>query len=413
MKKQVYLFAKSSRASIYGIGTYIRQMIECLAGKFELSLHVVLIGADVEHFERKEMSGYDLYSIPQFCIPMEDKSDSYQRNIYYLLRSNCNYYENNELIFIFNYSHHLPLIRFFKDGFPNSRFYFVIHYQNWCFSLNGDVARLKPIIQTDDVSSSLEREVYLSFLKEKEVYQIVDRVVCLSEFTFSLLNEMYGISCDKLVRIYNGLKDEKKILSVEARNLLKKRYDFSCEEKIILFVGRLDAIKGIEMLIRSFGELLQKNKNYRLVVIGEGNFSFCLSCCGTYWNKVVFTGRLDKEQLYDFYQIADVGVIPSMHEQCSYVAIEMMMFGLPLVVSKMTGLKEMVQNGRSGYTFDMEEYCEKVKNELADLIFKVLDAPLWKRNEMRRLSRSSYEERYSVEEMRKKYLDLIILDQSK
>lgn len=413
MKKHVYLFDESSRASTYGVGTYIRQMIVCLTNISKLRVHVVHIGADVEHFEIKEMQGYDLYNIPQYCIPMEGKTNFYQRNIYYLIRLNCSYSESDKFIFIFNYSHHISLINYLREGFPCCCCYFVIHYQNWCFSLNGDVARFKHIIHSNDISTlpSSEQEVYNSFLRDKELYQVVDKVICLSEFTLSLLAEEYGISRNKLMLIYNGLKDERKILVLEERNLLKIQYHFSSKEKIVLFVGRLDVVKGIEMLIMSFKDLLQRNCNYRLVVVGEGDFSFSLSKCGTDWNKITFTGRLNKEQLYDFYQIADIGVMPSMHEQCSYVAIEMMMFGLPMVVSTTPGLKEMMRGEDFGYTFDMEKDSEKSRNELADLIMKVLKTPLWKREKMKSLSRSCYEEKYSIQDMQKKYLDLIFPEQ--
>lgn len=409
MKKQVYLFDESSRGSTYGIGTYIRQMIVCLTDISELTLHVVHIGADVEHFEIKDMQGYDLYTVPQFCIPMRGKMNFYQRNICYLIRLNCNYSKGDEFIFMFNYSHHLSLINHLREGFPDSYFYFAIHYQDWCFSLNGDVAHLKQIIHSDDISTlpTSEQEVYNSFLKEKELYQLVDKVICLSGFTLSLLNEEYGISRDKLTLIYNGLKDEKKILATGERNLLKKRFHFSSKEKIILFVGRLDTMKGIETLIMSFLDLLQKNGNYRLVIVGDGEFSSCLGLCGTDWNKITFTGHLNKEQLYDFYQIADIGVMPSMYEQCSYVVIEMMMFGLPMVTSTTTGLKEMIREEDFGYIFDIEKDSEKSRNEFADLITKVLETPSRKLKKMKNLSRSSYEEKYSIEKMQKKYLDLI------
>lgn len=413
MKKHVCLFDESSRASTYGVGTYIRQITVCLTDISELTVHVVHIGADVEHFEIKEMQGYDLYNIPQYCIPMEGKTNFYQRNIYYLIRSNCSCSDSDKFIFMFNYSHHISLINHLREGFPGSCFYFVIHYQNWCFSLNGDVARFKHIIHSNDISTlpSSEQEVYNSFLRDKELYQIVDKVICLSEFTLSLLAEEYGVSHNKLMLIYNGLQDERKILAVEERNLLRKQYHFSSKEKIVLFVGRLDVIKGIDTLILSFKDLLQRNCNYRLLVVGDGDFSSRLSRCGTDWNKITFTGRLNKEQLYDFYQIADIGVMPSMHEQCSYVAIEMMMFGLPMVVSTTPGLKGMMRNGDFGYTFDMEKDSEKSKNELTDLIIKVLKAPLRKREKMKSLSRSSYEEKYSVQEMQKKYLNLIFPEQ--
>lgn len=408
MKMQVYLFQESSRAAVYGIGTYIRQMIECLSNREDCVLHVVHIGAKVEHFEKKEMTGYFLYNIPTFCISMQGKKNHYQRNVYYLMRLHGCYMENDSSVFIFNYSHQLFLIRLLKDQFPNGRFCFVIHYQDWCFDLNGDVMRLRSLIQAERTALSLsEQGICDSFYREKELYRLVDTVICLSEFTSSLLQDIYEISPDKIRLIPNGLKDERKQLTPKERNALKKRYHFSEREKIILFVGRLDAIKGIGTLIQAFHILLRKSKNYRLVIVGDGDFSSCLNRCKADWSKVVFTGRLKKEQLYDFYQMADIGVMPSMHEQCSYVAIEMMMFGLPMVVSTTTGLKEMAQGKMFGYTFDMEENSEEAVNELVALISDVLKRTPAECLKMKKLSRITYEEKYSEEAMREKYLCLI------
>ena len=55
MKKHVYLFDESSRASTYGIGTYVQQMIVCLSKVSELLLSVVRVSADVEYFEIREI----------------------------------------------------------------------------------------------------------------------------------------------------------------------------------------------------------------------------------------------------------------------------------------------------------------------------------------------------------------------
>jgi hypothetical protein len=60
-----------------------------------------------------------------------------------------------------------------------------------------------------------------------------------------------------------------------------------------------------------------------------------------HWNKVVFTGELDTQQVFDFYQLADVGAIPSLHEQCSFTAIEMRLNKLPMVTSSVDGLDEV------------------------------------------------------------------------
>ena len=59
--------------------------------------------------------------------------------------------------------------------------------------------------------------------------------------------------------------------------------------------------------------------------------------------------------MYRFYQVADVGVMLSTHEQCSYVGMEMMMIDIPLVATTSTGLKEMVVDGLNGWQVQIEE----------------------------------------------------------
>lgn len=60
--------------------------------------------------------------------------------------------------------------------------------------------------------------------------------------------------------------------------------------------------------------------------------------------KVTYTGHLERKELKKWYQMADIGVIPSYTEQCSYVGIEMMMHGLPIVTSDGFGLRDMFKD---------------------------------------------------------------------
>jgi len=59
-------------------------------------------------------------------------------------------------------------------------------------------------------------------------------------------------------------------------------------------------------------------------------------------SRITITGTFSKKQLADYYTMADVGVVPSYVEQCSYTTIEMMLFKLPIVASQVDGLKEMI-----------------------------------------------------------------------
>lgn len=410
MKKHIFLFNEGSRAAVYGIGTYIRQMVSCLTSTEEVSLHLVQLNSDVEKVTFSLQEGYEELSIPRCLFLLGDKSIRYNRSAWRLVQLYFPIAESESVFFLLNYFSHHTLIPQMRVAFPSCRIYFAIHYQDWCFSLNGNVSRFRELLQTQDIDTldSAGKEVLTSYRKEKEIYEQVDKVICLSRFTERLLWDEYRIARDKTVVIYNGLKDEADNCLSEVKKQLKEQFGFQPEEKIVLFVGRLDPIKGVWTLIRSFLSVLEKRKDCHLILVGDGDFSRYLKMCDGHWNKIIFTGRLEKERLYQFYRIADIGVLPSMHEQCSYTAIEMMMFGIPLIASTTTGLKEMVENG-SGVTFEMED--EDGKNSecvLSDLILDLLSKESSTVENLQLAVKIHYDNRYTIEKMKSLYNSLFL-----
>ena len=230
--------------------------------------------------------------------------------------------------------------------------------------------------------------------------------IILCDYTRTLLLDEYGVSKDKIVLIENGLKDENPMLSSEEIGVLKQELYFSKDEKIILFVGRLDHIKGVDVLMQAFKQVVDEFPNIRLIIAGDGNYSQYLKECKGYWNKITFTGRIEKEDLYKFYQIADIGAMLSTHEQCSYVGMEMMMFGIPLITTTTTGLKEMILDGKNGWHIEIEEK-EKTVEIPVDKVKEKLHLLLSGDNtEMRTASRKMFLAKYELSVMCEKYLKL-------
>lgn len=110
----------------------------------------------------------------------------------------------------------------------------------------------------------------------------------------------------------------------------------------------------------------------------------------------------------ELYQISDIGVLPSFVEQCSYVGIEMMMFGLPIVGTTGTGLSEMIDNGVNGYKVRLNEVDASVSlntQDLADNIVSAIDNSSF----LSKNSRDYYEAKYQIFSMIDK-MNSIILD---
>jgi glycosyltransferase len=395
--KHIYLFNEGSRASVYGIGTYIRQLMECLKDEKDISLNIIQLFSDEKEFKIVESEGYRTFYFPGIHTSTSQKVARYYRNIWRLLSEYLYLEVSDQLIFHMNYFSEYPLIELMKKDYSSCKVLFTIHYQDWAFALKGNTSYFKRIIHSDQslITDKKEKSIVTSYEEEKKMLQAVDHIICLAKYTQNLLIEEYDISKEKTSLIYNGLKDEAIILSKEEKAALKRQLFISEEEKIILFVGRLDEIKGLDVLIKAFKQIVEKEPHCRLVIVGDGNFPVYLKEGKGYWNKMTFTGRLEKEELYKFYQIADVGVLPSMHEQCSYVAIEMMMFDIPIIVSTTTGLCEMATDKENRIDVIEEKDSVAISSEsLSESILRKLT-----KRDRQGVYRQIYSDKYTIDNM--------------
>ena len=126
-----------------------------------------------------------------------------------------------------------------------------------------------------------------------------------------------------------------------------------------------------------------------------------MKACSGIRNKVTFTGKVDKDELYAFYRIADVGGMPSFHEQCSYVGIEMLMHGLPVIGTDTTGLKEMVEDL---YCLPLVETEDDISIPMGLLVSWLVE--LLRKGERDHRSREKYEKHYSLDQMKNRVLNL-------
>ena len=337
MKNHIYIVNEETRAANYGIGTYIKQLVECFKNDESISLHIVTLRSEYSEFTVNESDHVPVIHIPY--NPNINNSESYElygRNAAFLLAGYIQNQDYGRLIFHFNYPI-CGLLKTLKKLFPACHTVYTIHFDRMCLGHKGNIRLVKDKLAQQQDGANLNED-------ERKMFENVDHIICLSTCMEDLLINDYKIPAEKISLISNGIKDESLILSELEKAELKQRLFIPADEEIILFVGRLDAIKGVEELIHSFKKVVCEIPDSKLVIAGEGVFTNYFSMSEGFWNKIIFTGALGKESLYDFYRIADVGVIPSFYEQCSYVAIEMMMHGLPLIGTTAPGLDEMIEN---------------------------------------------------------------------
>lgn len=372
--KQVYLINTNNRAAAYGVGTYINQIVMCLRQADSLCLTVVELDSDEKETVLIEKDNVRYLKIPRISNDLYNTyTDRYNRNISYLLSSYVKAEE--ECIFHFNYLHHASMARCLKSRFPEAFIVLTIHYFNWCLLLKGNTMLFRDIIYGNrNEISNFEQMIYGDYLQDKSFLTDVDKVICLSQYTYNLLCNDYEVSDSKIVSMVNGIRLPDTLLTEEDRRNEKRKLAFGEEEKVVLFVGRLDEIKGVSLLIHAFKRILVKLTNVRLLLVGDGNYDAYLPLCRDSLGKITFAGKVDRELLSVFYQIADVGVMPSFHEQCSYVAIEMMAYGVPLIGTDTTGLREMLEDECCVPITYAEDGHESLIDAFAERILVVLSS---------------------------------------
>lgn len=144
------------------------------------------------------------------------------------------------------------------------------------------------------------------------------------------------------------------------------------ESKTILFVGRLDKIKGVEYLIDAM-----KDIDAKLLIVGDGILREKLeNQAKQYGNKIQFCGARKHSELPKIYAQADVFVAPSITlengatEGFGLVLIEAMASGTPVIATKTGGMKDIVSDGKNGYLIE-----EKNSHMIADKINLLLNNP--------------------------------------
>jgi glycosyltransferase involved in cell wall biosynthesis len=129
------------------------------------------------------------------------------------------------------------------------------------------------------------------------------------------------------------------------------------DQKVVLFVGRLDKVKNLPTLIKVFKQV--KASNCKLVIVGGGELENKLKIIAD--SNVIFTGRLEGYALYAWYNIAEIFVLASTREAFGAVTNEALIGGCFTLVSELAGSNCLINNGINGFTFNPYNEEEMIK----------------------------------------------------
>ena len=240
--------------------------------------------------------------------------------------------------------------------------YNIIHSHYW---LSGPVANILsdkweiPNVITFHTLSAIKLKASSSIVEHDKRYEVekdsmskVDSIIVSTKSELEDIRKLYGILDEKIKVIPPGVNLElfRPMNKIESKKSLGL-YD----NNVILYVGRIDPIKGLYTLLDSVFNL-NDSYNIKLIIVGgELNKSQDLINLQNYTadkNKshiVDFVGIVDQSNLPIYYNAADLFLLTSYYESFGLSVLESLSCGTPAIVSDVGGLSNLIDNGVNGY----------------------------------------------------------------
>ena len=262
----------------------------------------------------------------------------------------------------------------------------IIHCHDWMTYQSGINARKisrKPLVvhihatefdRTGGSPNNFISKIEYNGLKE------ADLVIANSNFTKQNVIRCYKIKPEKIKVVHWGMDDYNPAYQTNYKSELNKK------EKIVLFLGRVTLQKGPDYFIEVAKKVLDYYKKVRFVIAGDGdmmpkiiNKSIELGI----QDKITFTGFLQGNDVHKAFQTADVYVMPSVSEPFGLVALEALKNGTPVIISKQSGVAEVLNHALKVDFWDINKMTNKIVSLLK---YKDLHDEL-KQNSMKEVSK--------------------------
>ncbi len=240
----------------------------------------------------------------------------------------------------------------------------IIHAHDWMTFLAGVEIKKqskKPlVVHVHSLSYDRSGSESRGWVYDLEKYGLseADLVVPVSYYTGSICEKHYGVDHNKIFPVHNG---------VEHVRPYKRERPFP--DKLVLFLGRVTFQKGPETFLEIASKVIEQDKHVRFVMAGTGDKLKRIIESGAYkhvGDKFHFTGFLTKDKVHDLFAMADVYCMPSVSEPFGLSALEAAQFGVPAVISKQSGVAEVLNGALKADHWDIDLMAKHIIDVIND-----------------------------------------------
>jgi len=260
------------------------------------------------------------------------------------------------------FAHHASIIAMQEE-------FDVIHAHDWTSYLAGVAAKIatgKPLIlhvhatsYDQAASDNVDPAIYHI---EKECFALADKVITVSDFTKNIVVNKHFVPAEKVDVVHNGC-DTFEPPQLEPTLAELKRQG----KKIVLYHGRISIQKGVDHFVNAARRVVDEDPDVVFIVSGWGDMTTqVIEQVGAMGlsKHVRFAGALWDEERDRMYQSADLVVMPSVSEPFGLVPLEAMQHGTPSIISKQSGVGEVLSHVLKVDFWDIEEMANQILSSL-------------------------------------------------
>jgi glycosyltransferase involved in cell wall biosynthesis len=241
------------------------------------------------------------------------------------------------------------------------RKYDLVHAHDWMtFPAGIEIARSAgaPLVvhvhslEYDRAGHGADRDIVAV---ERQGLEQASRVIAVSYYTRSLINRVHGTPLDKISVVHNGVYTRE---TVEAYTEQR-----SSKGPVVLFLGRVTFQKGPEYFVQAAARVLEHVPDAIFVMAGSGDMlprmKALVEDLGI-TKSFRFPGFVRGAELERTFSTADVYVMPSVSEPFGIAPLEAMSYDRPVIVSKQSGVSEVLQNALKVDFWDVDKLASQI-----------------------------------------------------
>ena len=246
-----------------------------------------------------------------------------------------------------------------------------IHCIPWKYNYAANQLEFNSIYYKLYIERKIGRNDFRDILTKNEsnILDKSDAIICVTKSAKHYYEKHYRIDSERIYCVYNGIRDDSCDSGTPNSQIAQKQ---SNEVIRLLYVGNVSRNKGFHFVLEALKKVHSEGCKFILYAAGAVEEEIQKLIDSEYkYLDIRLLGHINYSKLQRFYESSHIGLIPSLFEQCSYVALEMSMYGLPVIYSDIEELNEIFnrKDGMfvpvsftrySSLTLDVCEFASKI-----------------------------------------------------